>query len=275
MLLPLLFVFVVAAPAPAPVADPAAVVAGFVRSYNQRDFEDFAAALGEDARWYSVDGGTVSVDGEGREAITAWTRDYLTKSCASCRSELLATARAGRFVTTVERARWARADGACVSQTSAALYEVADGRIVAVWYYPPSPQEPLPAAACHSDAPRGQGAAEIARAYFAALGAGRYREAWRLLDEDSRPAGADEADFAAAFAKYAEYRAEVGAPGDIEGAAGSLRIQVPVRVWGRMKNGEAFDSSGTVVLLRCNDVPGCTGTERQWRIAAENIGLRP
>ena len=84
--------------------------------------------------------------------------------------------------------------------------------------------------------------------------------------------GPDPAD-GAAFADHAEYRAEVGMPGRVEGAAGSLWVEVPVRVRGRMRDGATFDKRGAVVLRRCNAVPGCTPEQRRWRIEAENIGL--
>lgn len=132
---------------------------------------------------------------------------------------------------------------------------------------------PTPVAAMAE--PGAREAAEVARAYFALIGARRYAEAWALLADDARPSGRTEADFAAAFADYAEYHAEVGAPGRIEGAAGSLWVEVPARVFGRMRSGERFAMRGVVVLRRCNAVPGCTDAQRRWRIVAENIGIEP
>lgn len=118
-----------------------------------------------------------------------------------------------------------------------------------------------------------QGAANVVQTYFGLIEARRYGEAWRLLAEGARPHGSSEADFAAAFDQYAEYHAQVGAPGRPEGAAGSVHVEVPAQVYGRMRNGEAFNKSGTVFLRRCNDVPGCTAEQRRWRIEGENIGL--
>ena len=131
-----------------------------------------------------------------------------------------------------------------------------------------SAAEPTPSA--EGDA---EGAKAVAEAYFEAIAAGRFGEAWRLLGEDGRPDGASEAAFAAAFADYAEYQAKLGTPGRVEGAAGSLWVEVPVRVRGRMRDGATLDKRGAVVLRRCNAVPGCTPEQRRWRIEAENIGL--
>ncbi|MEA3017259.1 MAG: hypothetical protein QOI38_1981 [Sphingomonadales bacterium] len=116
-----------------------------------------------------------------------------------------------------------------------------------------------------------QGAANVAQTDYALIEARRFGEAWRLLADGARPRGASEADLAAAFADYAEYHAEVGAPGAIEGAAGSSFVEVPVLVYGRMRGGAAFSRRGTVQLRRCNDVPGCTEAQRRWRIYAETF----
>lgn len=81
--------------------------------------------------------------------------------------------------------------------------------------------------------------------------------------------------FAASFDKYGEYHAQIGAPWRIEGAAGSLYIEVPARVYGRLKSGEAFNMRGPVRLRRVNDVPGSTEAQRQWHIADSGERPRP
>lgn len=81
------------------------------------------------------------------------------------------------------------------------------------------------------------------------------------------------ADFAASFDKYSEYHANIGAPGRIEGAAGSLYVEVPVQVYGRLKNGAEFNMLGPMTLRRVNDVPGSTAEQRTWHITSS--GIRP
>lgn len=140
MLTPLLLL---AAAAPAP-AEPAEVVASFVAAYNARDYYAMGAALEPEAKWYSVEGPEVSVEGSGAEALVGWTRNYLGKSCTTCRSELLGITTSGRFVSTVERASWTDGEGACRAQSSPAVYEVVEGRIRAVWYFPNTKAGPCP-----------------------------------------------------------------------------------------------------------------------------------
>lgn len=137
----MLLLLLLAAAAPAAHA-PEEVVRQFVGAYNDRRYDAFEAALAPDAKWYSVEGGRLGIDGDGAAALGRWVRNYLEKTCRTCRSELVSVSVSGRFVATVERASWTGRDGACVAQSSPAIYEVADGRIRAVWYFPASPKGP-------------------------------------------------------------------------------------------------------------------------------------
>lgn len=108
-----------------------------------------------------------------------------------------------------------------------------------------------------------QGAANVVQTYFALMEAEKPADAWKLR----RPAaGETEAQLADTLNRYAEYHAQIGAPGAIEGAAGSLYVTVPVKLYGRRASGEAFEREGSVTLRRSNDVPGATAEQRTWRI---------
>jgi membrane-bound inhibitor of C-type lysozyme len=108
-----------------------------------------------------------------------------------------------------------------------------------------------------------QGAANVVQTYYGLIESGRYAEAAKLRRDGQ----------AEDFAPYAEYHAQVGAPGRIEGAAGSLYVEVPVVIYGRLKSGGEVHRSGKAVLRRVNDVPGSTPEQRRWRI--ERIELKP
>lgn len=118
-----------------------------------------------------------------------------------------------------------------------------------------------------------QGAANVLQTYYALIDEHRYLDAWRLWGNDGQASGMSAADFAASFDLYADYRAQIGAPGRIEGAAGSLYVQVPVALYGRLRSGEAFHGAGQATLRRVNDVPGSSAAQRRWHIEA--IGIRP
>lgn len=120
-----------------------------------------------------------------------------------------------------------------------------------------------------------QGAADVVQTYYALLGQGDYTKARALWGGGGEASGMSAQAFAKSFAKYAQYNAQVGAPGDIEGAAGSLYVEVPVVVYGRLKSGEEVHMSGPVTLRRVNDVPGSTAEQRRWHISTIELNPRP
>ncbi|WP_374472844.1 hypothetical protein [Phenylobacterium sp.] len=111
-----------------------------------------------------------------------------------------------------------------------------------------------------------QGAGQVVQTYFALIGTKKYAEAFRLWSDGGRASGQDEAGFVRAMAAYPQHDAQIGAPGEIEGAAGSLYVEIPVVIYGRNPDGSEFHRSGKAVLRRVNDVPGSTHEQRQWRI---------
>jgi len=111
-----------------------------------------------------------------------------------------------------------------------------------------------------------QGAGDVVQTYYALLEARRYEAARRLWGSGGDGRGASAEAFADAFRGYAEYHARVGKPGEIEGAAGSLYVEVPVQIHGREASGKAFSHLATVTLRRVNGVPGATADQLRWHI---------
>ena len=110
-----------------------------------------------------------------------------------------------------------------------------------------------------------QAAATVVETYYALIESRRYDDARKLRWDYDRLASAE---FAASFAPYAEYRATVGTPSQIASAAGSLYVEVPVQLYGRLRSGKAFGTVGTITLRRLNGIPGSTPEQRHWRIYA-------
>lgn len=111
-----------------------------------------------------------------------------------------------------------------------------------------------------------QGAAQVVQSYYALIEQRRFAEARALWAGGGEASGMDAAAFARSFDAYAEYHAQIGAPGAIEGAAGSLYVEVPVVLYGRLRRGADYHASGNVQLRRVNDVPGSTAAERRWHV---------
>lgn len=116
-----------------------------------------------------------------------------------------------------------------------------------------------------------QGAANQMQIYFALIGEKKFEQAWELWNgeptEAANATGMTKAEFVADMNRYYQYSAQVGGPGETDGAAGSIFITVPVQIYGRLKTGEAFHHRGDATLRRVNDVDGSTERQRQWHIS--------
>lgn len=113
-----------------------------------------------------------------------------------------------------------------------------------------------------------QAAADVVQTYYAHLGHQAYGKAWALWRDGGKASGYATAEaFAKSFDRYAQYDAQVGGPGPMEGAAGSSYVTVPVVIYGRLKTGAEVHEKGAATLRRVNDVPGSTPEQRTWRIA--------
>ena len=118
-----------------------------------------------------------------------------------------------------------------------------------------------------------QGAANVVQTYYALIEAGNYRQAYRLWEPGAADLSARA--FAESFARYAEYHAEVGAPGRIDAGAGQRHVTVPVRVYGKLMEGDRpFTMRGEIVLHRAADIDGATAEQKRWRIRDTTIKPR-
>lgn len=112
-----------------------------------------------------------------------------------------------------------------------------------------------------------QGAANVVQTYYALLGEGKYRQAWALWDNGGKASGMSAEAFAASFAKYSEYHANIGAPGDVDAGAGQRYVTVPVQLYGRLKEGATpVYMLGSVTLHRVGDIDGATAAQKSWHI---------
>ena len=119
-----------------------------------------------------------------------------------------------------------------------------------------------------------QGAADVVQRYYALLGEGKYAEARSLWADGGKASGSSPAGFAAQFAAYSEYHANIGAPGDVDAGAGQRYVTVPVQVYARLKDGARPEYRlGSVTLHRTADIDGATAEQKRWHI--RSIDLKP
>jgi hypothetical protein len=109
----------------------------------------------------------------------------------------------------------------------------------------------------------------VIRAYYDAINARRYPDAYVLWSGRGEQSGQTVESFTAGFAQTDSVRAEIGAPSDMEGAAGSRYITVPVRLQAHL--GRRTESYEGTYTLRRAVVDGATAEQRQWRIAGAAI----
>ena len=118
-----------------------------------------------------------------------------------------------------------------------------------------------------------EGAAQVLQSFGALIEQKRFGEARRLWAGSAPQSRMSDAEFAAQYSDYSEVHLQVGAPGDLEGAAGTIYVDIPVVLYGRLANGRQFGRPATATLRRANDVPGSTEEQRRWHIA--NIDFKP
>jgi hypothetical protein len=135
----------------------------------------------------------------------------------------------------------------------------------------PDDRTPISEAPFSPDSP--QGAANVVQTYYALIGAGKYADAWKLWGDAGKASGQSVDAFAASFAKYREYHANIGAPGREDAGAGQRYIAVPVQPYARLTDGKAVYWIGSIVLHRAGDIDGATAEDKAWRI--KSIDLKP
>ena len=106
--------------------------------------------------------------------------------------------------------------------------------------------------------------------YASLLEQGHIGDTRRLWTE-----GGDSSAVEAQLAQLERIKVKIGDPGQMEGAAGSSFIDVPIQLTGRTKSGETVALAGTATLRRVNDVPGSTELQRRWHIYRVELQPRP
>jgi hypothetical protein len=107
-----------------------------------------------------------------------------------------------------------------------------------------------------------EAAGQVVQQYGALIEQGRWTQAWTLWSD-----AAAAKQFDRNWRNDSEVHLQIGKPGDMEGAAGSSYVTVPVVFYGKAKGGAAFNRKADVILRRVNDVPGSTEAQRHWHIA--------
>lgn len=134
----------------------------------------------------------------------------------------------------------------------------------------PAVDSPVPEGGNDAGTKSAQGAVEVLSNYYDLLKAGKLDDAsllWSPPDANALRLSEQ------SLADYENREVDIGEPGHIEGAAGSLYISIPIQIDAHNKSGEDVHLSGEATLRRVNDVPGATPEQLSWHIT--RIDLQP
>ena len=113
---------------------PEDVIRAQLDAFNAHSADAMAANLHESFAWFAVDSDVMTLETQGRGPFRESMTQYF-RALPSARAQIEQLTVAGNYVTTVERAYWVQ-NGVETSQASLAVYEIRDGFIYRVWYYP-------------------------------------------------------------------------------------------------------------------------------------------
>lgn len=103
-------------------------------AFNRQDAQAVGQLLAPEAQWLSVSAKGIDVAADGRAAVIASLRDYFASGINPVSTIETAFVN-GPYVVLRERAAYDGKQGR-LAQTAVAVYEVRDGRVLRVWYYP-------------------------------------------------------------------------------------------------------------------------------------------
>ena len=112
--------------------------------------------------------------------------------------------------------------------------------------------------------------ASIVRDYYAAIRAHDFLRAYRMWEWTGQAGVRSYAQFESGFDSTETVDARVGAPGRVEGAAGSRFVSVPVEIDARLRNVTRQHFTGTYTLRRVV-VPGASAAQRRWHLYAAKV----
>jgi len=125
----------------------------------------------------------------------------------------------------------------------------------------PDDRTPLAEPTGPIDPKSAEAAGQIVQHYGALIEQKRWTEAWQLWSNVNAAK-----EFDRNWRDDSAVHMEIGKPGDMEGAAGSSYVTVPVVFYGDTNAGGSFRRGAKIILRRVNDVPGSTEAQRRWHI---------
>ena len=114
----------------------------------------------------------------------------------------------------------------------------------------------------------------VLRGYYAAINARDYPRAYAAWGNDGPPGRPTPAEFAKGYANTDSVELTLGAPGRVEGAAGSRYLSVPVTIRAFERGNRLTTFEGRYTLRR-SVVPGAGDASRRWHLYQATLHARP
>jgi hypothetical protein len=112
--------------------------------------------------------------------------------------------------------------------------------------------------------------ARVIRDYYDAINRRDFHTAYLLWGDSGRSSGKTLDEFRAGYTGTDSAEVALGAPGRVEGAAGSRYVEVPVTLHAWTHGGGEQQFAGSYVLRR-TVVDGATDAQRRWHIYSADI----
>jgi hypothetical protein len=109
-------------------------VNALMAAYNAHDVAAMRALWADDIVWFDIDGDRMTASVRGAAEFETGMQSYF-RSFPDVRSTLSGALESGPYLTGVETATWTSGRG-MQSQSAPVVYEVREGKIKRVWYYP-------------------------------------------------------------------------------------------------------------------------------------------
>lgn len=116
-----------------------------------------------------------------------------------------------------------------------------------------------------------QKAAQVIRHYYDAINRKDYRSAYADWAGNGAASHQTFEQFQQGFANTASVKVEIRQPGQVNGAAGSLYVEIPVTITAKTVNNVTQRFAGSYTLKRVNDVTGSTLEQRRWHLFSARI----
>ena len=113
----------------------AEIVADYVDLNNACDAAGMSRLVHEEIEWLSISGDNLTTVSKGKDALSAELASYMSKGC-STRSQLSDFSVNGPYVAVTETVSWDGRDGSEQSQSATSVYQIENGLIRRVWYFP-------------------------------------------------------------------------------------------------------------------------------------------